>query len=179
MAPLASSIDWRGIFVPTVSLAELVVRGTLMYIGILVLMRVSRRVIGAMSTADLLIVVLVADAAQNAMAAEYHSVTEGFVLVGTIFAWNLVIDWLEFRFPGLQPFIEGKPLPLIRNGRILRRNMRHEMITMAELASGLREHGVEDIQSVKRCCLEADGHLSVITEDGDADKYPERQSKHG
>jgi len=171
-------IDWHGVFVPTVSLLELVLRGTLMYLGIFVLMRVSRRVVGSISTADMLIVVVVADAAQNGMSADYHSVTEGAVLVGTIFAWNWFMDWLEFRFPSLQPMLEGRPLPLIRNGRILRRNMRAEMITMAELHSQLREHGVESISQVKRCCLEADGHLSVITEDGDTDKYPERQSKH-
>jgi uncharacterized membrane protein YcaP (DUF421 family) len=173
---MTSSIDWHGVFVPTVSLPELVLRGTLMYLGIFVLMRLSRRVVGSISTADMLIVVVVADAAQNGMSADYHSVTEGALLVGTIFAWNWFMDWLEFRFPRLQPILEGRPLPIIRNGRINRRNMRAEMITMAELTSQLREHGVDDVRTVKRCCLEADGRLSVIAMSGETDKYPGRES---
>jgi uncharacterized membrane protein YcaP (DUF421 family) len=176
---LFAAIDWHGVFVPTVSLVEIALRGTLMYLGIFILMRFSRRVVGSISTADMLIVVVVADAAQNGMSAEYHSVTEGAVLVVTIFAWNWFMDWLEFRFPNLQPLLEGRPLPLIRNGRLLRRNMRAEMVTMAELSSQLREHGVEDVSQVKQCCLEADGHLSVITHDDHTDRYPERQSKNG
>src|SRR5512133_1456143 len=92
-------IDWHGLLVPTVSLLELVLRGSAMYLAILVLMRVLRRAAGALSTTDLLGVVLVADAAQNAMASAYDSVTEGAVLVATIFGWNYLLDWLAFRYP--------------------------------------------------------------------------------
>jgi uncharacterized membrane protein YcaP (DUF421 family) len=164
-------------FVPKVSLLELVLRGSIMYLGIFAAMRVSRRIVGALGTADLLIVVLVADAAQNAMSAEYHSVTEGVVLVGTIFVWNYVIDWAEYKFPRLLPLLEGKPLPLIQNGRLMRRNLRAELITIAELKSQLREHGIEDLSEVKRCCLEPDGHLSVIKVDArDDDPYIEKRA---
>ena len=79
-------IDWHAVLVPTVSLLELVLRGSLMYLGILAALRIFRREAGALSTADLLVIVLVADAAQNAMASQYDSVTEGLVLVATIFA---------------------------------------------------------------------------------------------
>src|SRR5688572_32621292 len=96
------AIDWHSIFVPKVSLLELLMRGTLMYLGIFFALRFFRRTAGALSIADLLLVVLVADAAQNAMSSEYGSVTEGAVLVGTIFAWDYVLDWLEFRFPRLR-----------------------------------------------------------------------------
>jgi len=157
-------------FVPEMSLWELVMRGTMMYLGIFVIMRVSRRVVGAISTADLLIIVIVADAAQNAMSANYHSVTEGFVLVGTIFAWNYIMDWLEFKFPKFEHIIAGKPHPLIKDGRILKHNMREEMITMAELRSQLREHGVDDYRTVKLCTVEPDGHLSVISDEADKDE---------
>ena len=93
-------VDWHNLLVPTVSLLELVLRGSAVYLGILVLMRVLRREAGALSTADLLVVVLVADAAQNAMASEYHSITEGAVLVATIFGWNYLLDWLGIDIPG-------------------------------------------------------------------------------
>jgi uncharacterized membrane protein YcaP (DUF421 family) len=164
---LISAVDWHAVFVPTVSLFELVLRGSVMYLLIFVAMRVFRRETGALSTADLLVVVLVADAAQNAMASEYHSLTEGAILVGTIFAWNYGLDWLAYRFPRLHRLLKSPPLLLIENGRLQRRNLRAEMLTPADLAAQLREAGVENFAEIKRCYLEADGHLSVIRRQAD------------
>jgi len=92
-----AAIDWRSVFVPTESLPELFLRGSIMYLFILMLMRVFRREAGSLSIPDLLVVVLVADAAQNGMSADYRSVTEAAVLVGTIFLWNYTLDWISYR----------------------------------------------------------------------------------
>ena len=64
------NIDWRQMFVPQSSILEMVVRGTLMYLGMFVLLRVFRRQAGSVSIADLLLIVIIADAAQNGMAGE-------------------------------------------------------------------------------------------------------------
>lgn len=134
-----------------------------MYLAIFVALRIFRRAAGTLGTADLLLLVLIADAAQNAMSGQYHSITEGAVLVGTIIGWNVLIDWLEFRFEFARRFLEPEPVPLIRNGRINRHNLRSEMITLDELHQHLREQGIEDASQVRRCHLEPDGKLSVIT----------------
>jgi uncharacterized membrane protein YcaP (DUF421 family) len=70
--------------------------------------------------ADLLVV----DAAQNAMASEYKSITESAIVVLTIVFWNYAVDWLGFRFPALQCLIRPPPLLLIKDGEMLFRNMR-------------------------------------------------------
>jgi uncharacterized membrane protein YcaP (DUF421 family) len=158
-------IDWHSMFVPTVSLVELVIRGSALYLVIFGFMRVFRREAGALSMADLLVVVLVADAAQNAMASDYHSITEGVVLVATIFGWNLGLDYLSFRFPAVRRLISPKPLLLIKDGQVDRQHLRSELITIGELRELLREHGVEHFSEVKRAYLEPDGHVSVITRD--------------
>ena len=155
-------VDWRSVFVPSASLAEIVARGTLIYLLLFFVLRVLRREAGALGISDLLVVVLIADAAQNGMAGEYKSVTEGAVLVGTIAAWDFFLDWLGFRFPAVQRLLRPAPLPLIKDGRVLRQNLRKEMITMEELLSQLREQGVERVEEVKKCCLEGDGRVSVI-----------------
>lgn len=161
-------IDWHAAFVPTVSLLELVLRGSVVYLLILAALRLFRREAGALSTADLLVIVLVADAAQNAMAADYHSITEGVVLVATIFAWNYALDWLGFRYRWVYRLLHPAPLLLIKDGRIQRLNLRSEMLTLDDLTEQLREQGVQDVAEVKRCYLEADGHMSVIRrESGD------------
>ena len=155
-------IDWNSVFVPTVSLLEIVLRGTLVYLLLFFVLRVLRREAGALGISDLLVVVLIADAAQNAMSSEYKSVTEGAVLVGTIIAWDYSLDWLGYRFPAFGRLLRPAPLPLVRDGRALRQNMRKEMVSMEELMSQLREQGVEHLSEVKRCYLEGDGHISVI-----------------
>ena len=156
------AIDWKAVFVPETSLAEMVVRGTLVYLLLFVVLRFLRRGAGALGISDLLVVVLIADAAQNGMAGEYKSVTEGAVLVATIAAWDYSLDWLGYRFEAVGRLLRPAPLPLVRDGRALRMNMRKEMITMEELLSQLREQGVESVEEVKRCRLEGDGHVSVI-----------------
>ena len=172
-------MNWHEMFVPTVPLLEIVLRGSAVYLVILVLLRVLRRDSGGMGTADLLVIVLVADAAQNAMAAEYKSITEGVVLVATIFGWNYLLDWLAFRSKRVYRLLHPKPLPLIRDGVVLRRNLKSEMLTREDLMEQLREQGIEQVTQVKRCYLEADGHLSVIRQAGDEEGGKQRKEKAG
>lgn len=168
-------IDWHDLLVPTTSLLELVLRGSIVYLGILAAMRVLRREAGELSTADLLVIVLVADAAQNAMASEYHSITEGAVLIAIIFGWSYLLDWLGYRYPWFHSLLHRAPLPLIKDGRVLRRNLRSEMLTVDDLKEQLREQGVAEFSEVKRCFLEADGRLSVIRRtDASPSPTPER-----
>jgi uncharacterized membrane protein YcaP (DUF421 family) len=169
---LLLAVDWRSLFVPSESLPELFLRGSIMYLLILTLMRVFRREAGSLSIPDLLVVVLVADAAQNGMSAEYRSVTEGIVLVGTIFLWNYALDWLSHRSRFVHRLLQPQPLPLIKEGRMLRRNLKAELLTVDDLLGLLREKGVEDVREVKRSYIEPDGQLSVIKyapDDGTSD----------
>jgi uncharacterized membrane protein YcaP (DUF421 family) len=149
-------------FVPSISLAEIILRGTLVYLALFILLRVVRREAGGLAITDVLVVVMIADAAQNAMASDYKSITEGLLLVGTIFFWDYTLDYLAFRFPRIRPLLMPRPLPLILDGRVLRRNLRKELISVEELKAHLREEGVEDIAEVKKCFMESDGRLSII-----------------
>ena len=157
------SLDWGEIFGISVSPLELIIRGTAMYLFLFLLFRVVvRRRVGAIGMADILILVIIADAAQNAMSGEYKSVTEGAILVGTIMFWNVAIDWLNFRVPALRPWLEPPPMLLIQNGRILHRNLRHEYVTEDELKAKLREKGVKEYSEVAEAHMESDGNVSVI-----------------
>lgn len=158
------SIDWQGLFGLTLAPLELVVRGTAVYWFLFAIFRVVlRRNIGAVGIADVLLVVLIADAAQNAMAGEYRSITDGVILVTTIVAWNVAIDWLAYRMPGLGARLEAPKLPLVRDGKILHRNLRQEWITEEELRSKLRQQGVATLSEVRAAYMESDGAVSVIT----------------
>ena len=151
------------LFVWTLSPLELFARGTLIYLGLVAGFRyLLRRNVGSLSTPDLLFVVLVADAAQNAMAGEYRSIADGAVLLGTLIFWNVVLDALAYRSKAFRRIIEAPPLPLIRNGRWLRANLKHQWITTDEVEAKLREHGIQSIGEVRAAYLEPDGELGVL-----------------
>lgn len=148
---------------PDVSILETIVRGVVTYLAIFVLLRVVLRNRGsAVTVSDLLVFVLISDAAQNAMAANYLSITNGIVLVATIIVTSLFVDWLAFRFPRLQRFVHPERKPLIVDGRLIRPTLQAELMTEEELLTQLRLNGVEEPSDVKAAYLEGNGEVSVI-----------------
>ncbi len=157
------AIDWQQMFALSVSPFELIIRGSLIYGFLFFIFRtILRRDVGAIGIADVVVLVLIADAASNAMAAEYKSITDGMILVSTIVAWNLLLDWLSFRFPRLRKWIQSSEICLIRAGRVLHRNLRREFMTEDDLRAKLREYGVTDFNEVRAAFMESDGVVSVI-----------------
>lgn len=157
------SPNWSEVFVPAVPLLETVLRGTIIYLALFFLMRfLFRRQAGTVSLTDLLLMLLISEASQNAMASGHRSVTDGLVLVLTISFWDYLLDWLAFRSSRLRPFLRPPPLPLVRNGQLLRRNLQKELVSREELMSQLREQGIEDPSEVRIAYLEGDGRISII-----------------
>lgn len=113
------NIDWKSVFVPTVSVLEIMFRGSVIYLSLFALMRFGiKREAGTLGIADLLVVVLIADAAQSAMASEYKSITEGLALVVTLIFWNYFLDWLGNRLPGFRRFLRPAPICLRRGSKV-------------------------------------------------------------
>lgn len=165
-------VDWAALFVPTESLVEIAIRGTAIYLLLFVAMRfLPRRTIGALGPSDLLVVVLIADAVQNAMAGGYKSLTEGLLLAGVIIGWATLIDYLDFRFPDLN-IASARAKEMVRNGKLLRRNMAREQVTEEEVMAQLRQHGIASPRDVVVAYLEGDGHFSVVVRGGAPLKPP-------
>ena len=169
-------IDWQSIFVPTESLIEIFIRGTIMYLAMFALLRVFRRQAGSMSIADLLVIVIIADAAQNGMAGDSKSVTEAILLISTIIFWDFTLDWLGFKSKIFEKILEPEKLEVIRDGELLRRNMQKEMITTEELESQMRQNGIEDVSEIKTAFLESDGHFSFIKKDENENQANSKQT---
>jgi uncharacterized membrane protein YcaP (DUF421 family) len=156
-------MDWKSVFSLDLPFFEIILRGSAMYIALFILLRiVLKRQTGSLGMTDLLLITLIADASQNAMAGEYKSVPSGILLVCTIIFWSYALDWLGYRSKWFQRLVEPPPLPLIREGNLLRRNMRRELITEDELISHLREQGVDHWEKVKEAYIESDGQISVV-----------------
>jgi uncharacterized membrane protein YcaP (DUF421 family) len=162
-------IDWGQAFLPQTSVLELIVRGSVIYVALFILLRVLlKRQSGTLGLTDLLVIVLIADAAQNAMANEYRSITEGLVLVATIIGWSYALDWLGYWCPRVERFIHPPALPLVQAGHLLRHNMRRELV------SQLREQGIHELTEVKLAYMEGDGRISVIAYTTHAQGTPKR-----
>lgn len=172
---LWAELDWGKLLGNSTPLLEIVIRGSVMYLALFVVLRVVlNRQSGAVGITDLLVVVLLADAAQNGLADDYTSITDGVLLVAVIIFWSYALDWLGFRFPRFQRLLRPPALQLVRDGRPLRRNMARELITDEELLSSLRQHGVDSLAEVKAAFMEGDGRISVLTRDGQQRESGER-----
>ena len=160
-------MDLGSLFAVHLDPLEIIVRGTAIYWFLFVLFRfVLRRDVGSIAIADVLLLVLIADAAQNAMSGGYKTVTEGFILVATIASWNYALDWGAFHCAALRRLVEPPPLALVREGRVLRANLRKELVSVNELTTKLREQGVEHFDQIAVAYMESDGEISVVRRDG-------------
>jgi uncharacterized membrane protein YcaP (DUF421 family) len=161
------TVDWAGLFEPKHALLELFLRGTVLYLAIFVMLRlVVRRQAGGIGMTDVLVIVLIAEVVGNGISDNFQSIGESVVLAATVLLWSTLIEWLQSRYPAFERLVRDPKLKLIDNGRMLRRNMREEFVSVEELMAQLREQGLEDCRDVKAAYMEADGSISIIRRDG-------------
>ena len=163
-------MDLAELFAIHVSPLELIARGTLTYWFLLLIFRfVLRRDPGSLGVADILFVVIIADASQNGLSGSYQTVAEGFILIGTLVFWNYALDWASCRWKLIHKLTEPDPLQLVKDGQMLMRNLRKQFLTREDVEAQLRQAGVEDVGKVRAAYLEGDGKLSVLKfEEGDS-----------
>ncbi len=145
---------------------EIFLRGTIMYLALFVMLRVTgKRESGGHSLTDLLVIVLVAQAAANGIAGESEGILDSLLLVATILGWSVALDAVAYRWPALLPVIKSRATPLIVDGQIDQRSLRREFMHREELMAELRLHGITDTGDVARAYLEPNGMVSVIRAD--------------
>jgi uncharacterized membrane protein YcaP (DUF421 family) len=142
-------------------------RGTLVYLGTCVLLRViPKRQAGKLSPNDLIVIVFLGGIGTTALELAPMSVPDVLVVMTTILFWSFAIDWLAYRYPRLRPILQEPPTQLVKDGQLLAGNLRREMITEEEFMAQLRRQGVPAIHDIKQACLEADGTISVVRDEG-------------
>lgn len=155
--------NWNGVWTLETPVLELMARGAAIYLGIMVLLRVMpRRTGGEVTTTDLIVILLVAEAATHSFSI-YTSVADALVLIATLLALDYSVNALSYRFPAFERLMSAPPLPLVRDGKLLRRNMRREFVTEEELMGQLRAKGIDDLSQVKKAYVESEGELTFVT----------------
>lgn len=166
--------NWSEMFAFSAPVFELVIRGTIMFLVLFTLLRVvGKREAGVHSLTDLLVVVLVAQAAAHGMSTESRSIADSTVLIATILLWSVALDAIAYRWRPLGRLLKPAPSALVMDGVINQRALRREFMSRDELMAELRLHGVTDPSTVKRAYLEANGMISIVkTDPGELEEPP-------
>lgn len=160
---LGSMPNWMELLFPSTSLIELLVRGSAIYLIIFAFLRIThRRKASGLSVADVLVVVLIADAAAPALTGEAVSIADGVILVATVIGWSHALNWLAYRYKPIDHLVHPVPVQLVAGGEILWKAMRRELVTEKELLALLRKEGFDKVASHLDVFLEGDGSISVI-----------------
>ncbi|MFN8294836.1 MAG: DUF421 domain-containing protein [Chitinophagales bacterium] len=160
------------------SLLDVALRSTAVYVFMIIAFRVfGKRELSQLSIADLVLIVLISNAVQNAMVGENTSLLGGLTAATVLFSLNMFLGYLMFRFKKIRTLVESEPVTLIYNGKVLRKNLENVLLTMDELNSAVREHGVEKTEDVSLAILEVDGNISVISGDNDMLKRTQYKRK--
>ena len=146
---------------------NIALRTAAVYLVILIGLRLAgKREIGQMTVFDLVVLLLIANAVQNAMVGPDTSLAGGVLAALVLLALNAVVARLRLRWPRLRRMIEGSPTLLVLHGEVIPDHLRREGLDQETLETAFREHGVADVTGVEMAVLEIDGSISVVPADG-------------
>jgi len=143
---------------------DFIIRGCIVYVFLLILLRMTgKRQVGQLAPFDLVLLLVLSNAVQNAMNGGDNSVIGGILSAATLVGVNYVVSMLTYRSKRIESLIEGRPIMLIHNGHIDLRALRRVQMTMHELECALRTEGYAGPERVHFAMLENNGHLTVIS----------------
>jgi len=147
------------------------------YIFIVIAIRLfGKKEVAQLSITDLVFVLLISNAVQNAMVGPDTSLLGGLCAAATLFIINYIFKYAIYRFPRLSNFVQGSPIMLVYEGKIIQENLTKNRISIGEIKEAAREHGVETIQNIDLAILEIDGNISVLSDN--YNKRTKRKKKH-
>ena len=148
---------------------SIVARTAIVYLALLAGLRLAgKRELGQMTPFDLVVILLIANAVQNAMVGPDTSVTGGVIAAGVLIALNYGIAQARERITWLRRAVEGTPTLLINDGRFVWEHLRREGLDEDDVLMAIREHGVADVKDVRMAVLETDGSISIVPADAKA-----------
>jgi uncharacterized membrane protein YcaP (DUF421 family) len=142
---------------------DIVIRALVMFLFVwLVTRAVGRRELSTLEPFDLILLIVLGDLIQQGVTQNDFSVTGAILAGGTFAAMTVLFSWLAFRFPRMQPILEGDPVVLVEHGKTIDRNLRANRITLEELAAQARLQQLAHIEDVDWAVLETSGQISFI-----------------
>jgi uncharacterized membrane protein YcaP (DUF421 family) len=146
---------------------EFILRGLIIYVFLIVLLRLTgKRQVGQLAPFDLVLLLVLSNAVQNAMNGGDNSVIGGMISAVTLVGANWIVGFLTYRSRKLEALVEGRPEVLIHDGKLFQQSLEHAKLTRHEVMTALREAGCASVEDVRAAFLENDGSISVISKSG-------------
>ena len=143
---------------------DIVLRSAAVYFFLMIALRIfGKKELSQLNTADVILILLISNAVQNAMVGNNTSLYGGFAAATILFVINFVLKKLMFKYKRFGDFLQEKPEILIHNGKLEFKTLSKLNITSDELMEAMREHGVDHFTGVKLAMLEIDGNISIIS----------------
>ena len=153
------------------SAVDIVIRTLVIYLIVLIGLRLSgKREIGQMTVFDLVVLLLIANAVQNAMVGPDTSLVGGILAAAVLLLTNMLVAHLRLKSPRLRHLVEGSATLLVLHGELIPEHMRHEGLDEETLLTAVREHGVANLSDVEMAVLEIDGSISIVPVGGTAQR---------
>lgn len=145
---------------------EIVLRATVVYAGLFLLFRGTRkRALAELSPFEMILLVTLGDMVQQGITQEDYSVTGAALAAGTFGFWVTAMTWLSYRSPRARRAIEGVPLVIIENGELVEASLRIEQMPVDEVLEAARQQGIDDLSRVRLGVLETSGRMSFVKYD--------------
>ncbi|TML02553.1 MAG: DUF421 domain-containing protein [Actinobacteria bacterium] len=143
---------------------DIVPRAVVAYVFILFLMRVvGRRELSSMEPSDVILLVVIGDLVQNGVTQSDYSITGIVLAAGTIGLLATLTAYATFRSSRIRNVVEGEPVILVEDGKLIERNMKNERLTLDEVMEQARlQQGVESLGDVRWAVLETSGSISIV-----------------
>lgn len=140
-----------------------VLRGVVIYLMVIVLMRVSgKRAMGQFTPFDLVLLILIGNAVQNGINGGDNSLTGALIMAGTLMALNYAVAFATSRNRAVEMLVEGVPVVVARDGKLFKDVLRRELVSRDDFEEALRNNGVRHLDEVEVALLETNGRISVV-----------------
>ncbi|MFC6840581.1 DUF421 domain-containing protein [Xanthomonas theicola] len=147
---------------------EFILRAVLVYVAVLTMVRVSgKRAMGQLTPFDMLLIVLLGNAVQNALLGKDTSLGGGLLLAATLIALNFGVGLVASRSRRIERLIEGEPVVLARDGHVFGQVLRRELVSNADFEAAMRQQGCPGIDNLRLALLETNGHITILTSKDD------------
>jgi len=142
---------------------DIVFRAVFLYLFMLFLMRViGRRELSSLSAVDLVLLIVLGDATQQGLTQDDYSVTGAVIAISTIAALQVLVSYVSFRSRRVRKVLEGHPIVVIQDGKLLEQNLRRQRMTPDELAEEMRIQQIGSFEDVRWGILESNGSVSFV-----------------
>ena len=166
MGSLMPPQTWADMFKLTLPILEKIIRPVIVYAFLIIGLRLAgKRELAQINTFDLVVLLMLSNTVQNSIIGDDNSVTGGLIGAASLLAVNYLVVRFLFRRANLDRFLEGSPVQLIEDGRVLHKNLEHELISLQELTAAAHKQGFRKLDEIAECTLETGGSLAFIPKD--------------